>query len=277
MKRVVVRRRSKNSSDFGLSSGLKSPAMSPQDVINISRMSKSSSHIAPSCRSPGTGGKQRLLSPSSAGTVIKNEKGQFVLEQVIDTADGGTRVQHTLLHRVVTKKPRAGDGRGKSTGLYPSESSPSTIVVRRVKSSGSVSRGDRFDFSSAAKSALQSNMTDESDDELAAMDRKQSATTGDDQSKTLSPEDNETHSEKVVSEVKVDEPDSPPVRVEESSVILVDDDELEEHEDVGRGAIISLSRTASVKYVKKGESFSSPASPSVVGASGSVAARSFGA
>ena len=153
-----------------VATGLRAPVTvtSPSNHINISRQYKSSTDIGHSrisagqIRSISSLSSSTTSSPTPHGAVVKNDKGQFVLEQVVPTEDGGTRVQHTVLQRVVTKKSKkATEGLGNGS-FSSSDNIPNSIVVRRVKSSGNVSKGDISDFDSA-KLALQSSSSDSED------------------------------------------------------------------------------------------------------------------
>lgn len=148
-KQIVVKRRNSRIGD--VPGGSKSPVMSPQGPIKISRRFKSSTDIQ---QVDAQTGQNR---PPS-GTVVKNEKGQFVLERMVETADGGTRIQHTLLHRVVAKKVKSPTGTTIST--VSTSTDLNSIAVRRVQSTSNVSKNN-FSFDSA-KSALQ--MSDDEND-----------------------------------------------------------------------------------------------------------------
>jgi hypothetical protein len=162
-----------------VATGLRAPVTvtSPSNHINISRQYKSSTDIGHSrisagqIRSISSLSSSTTSSPTPHGAVVKNDKGQFVLEQVVPTEDGGTRVQHTVLQRVVTKKSKkATEGLGNGS-FSSSDNIPNSIVVRRIKSSGNVSKGEISDFDSA-KLALQSSSSDS--DDFGVEDSKES-------------------------------------------------------------------------------------------------------
>ena len=111
-----------------------SRSSSPAPRVNANvvppKRSKTTSDIAP--RIVGHFRPQTSsLSGLSGGVVLKNDKGQYILESMVDTPGGGHVVQRTVLHRVIKKCNRE-----QSKGQHAK--SPKVVVVRKVLSSNDV-------------------------------------------------------------------------------------------------------------------------------------------
>ena len=161
-KQVAMRRHSRSSESTSRPTSPPSTKGSRHDRIRIARQFKSSTNIG--------GERGGSVSPSD-GSVVKNEKGQFVLETMVMTPNGGQKVQHTVLHRVVTKKKNKNNkdkDKEKDNEGWGGGTTPNVIVVRKIKSTSNATKPNNNSsslFEDTAKAALQNLEHDDADDD----------------------------------------------------------------------------------------------------------------